>query len=242
MAFSRAAALRSSLRCARATRPTIARPQLLRQVARRGYASGHEQVKSGGDLLWAIGGVAVTIPSCYYILTSIDTGGHGHDEHGEGHGEKHGEEHEAEEKEEGEEEKSEEKSEDAEDSDSGDEKEADTPDTSDDEGEDDSEGKNTKETVPDAKGGSKKRIESNAGKTQGEKPESDGDDAPADKAAPSKPAGGKNTQSGKQEGLSNTDTKHSSDIGSDSEKSTKADGQPETAKSKGTVDPKRPAV
>ena len=129
----------------------------------------------------AIGGVAVTIPSCYYILTSIDTGGHGHDEHGEhgdGHGEKHGEEHEEEEKSE---EKSDEKSEDSEDSDSGDEKEADTPETSDDEGEDDSEGKNTKKHIPDAKGGAKKRIESNAGEAQGETPESDGDDAPVDK-------------------------------------------------------------
>jgi hypothetical protein len=61
-------------------------------------------------------------------------------------------------------------------------------------------------------------------------------------AATSGPAGSQNTQSGKQEGLTNTDTKHSTDIGSDSEKSTKGDGTPETAKSKGTVDPKAPAA
>jgi len=56
--------------------------------------------------MWAIGAVAVTIPSCYYILTTIDTGGHGHDEHGEGHGGEHGENHEEEGKDEDGEEKS----------------------------------------------------------------------------------------------------------------------------------------
>ena len=45
------------------------------------------------------------------------------------------------------------------------------------------------------------------------------------------------SQSGKQEGLSNTDTKHSTDITSDPDKSKKDDGSPETAKMKGTVDP-----
>lgn len=44
--------------------------------------------------------------------------------------------------------------------------------------------------------------------------------------------------SGKQAGLSNTDTKHSADIVSDPEKSSKADGSPETAKAKGTIDPR----
>ena len=61
-------------------------------------------------------------------------------------------------------------------------------------------------------------------------------------SASSKPAGGKNTQSGKQEGLSNTDTKHSTDITNDSSKSKKGEGSPETAKSKGTVDPQRKQV
>ena len=51
-----------------------------------------------------------------------------------------------------------------------------------------------------------------------------------------------NTQSGKQEGLSNTDTKHSTNIADDPEKSKKGEGAPETAKSKGTVDPGRPQV
>ena len=51
-----------------------------------------------------------------------------------------------------------------------------------------------------------------------------------------------NTQSGKQEGLSNTDTKHSTNIADDPGKSKKGEGSPETAKSKGTVDPGRPQV
>lgn len=54
--------------------------------------------------------------------------------------------------------------------------------------------------------------------------------------AASKPAGSFNKQSGKQEGLSNTDTKHSTDIANDPEKSKKSTGGPDTAKEKGTVD------
>jgi hypothetical protein len=50
------------------------------------------------------------------------------------------------------------------------------------------------------------------------------------------------TISGKQEGISNTDTKHSTDLVSDSEKSKKGEGGPETAKSKGTISPNRPMV
>merc|ERR1711964_324615 len=101
-----------------AARPTASRPQIFRQIARRGYASGgHESAKAGGDAIWAAGAVAVTAPT-----------------------------------------------------------------------------------------------------------------------------GDKNSQSAKQEGLSNTDTKHSTDIGNDPSKSKKAEGGPDTAKVKGTVDPNRPQV
>jgi hypothetical protein len=59
-------------------------------------------------------------------------------------------------------------------------------------------------------------------------------------AAASKTAGDiSNSQSGKQEGISNSDTKHSVDP---SYMSKKGEGSPETSKSKGTVDPKRPQV
>ncbi len=77
-------------------------------------------------------------------------------------------------------------------------------------------------------------------------------------AAASKSAGDMSTQSGKQvikleinsifklknkkEGLSNTDTKHSTNIADSPDKSTKGEGGPETAKNKGTVDPQRPQV
>lgn len=53
----------------------------------------------------------------------------------------------------------------------------------------------------------------------------------------SKAPGTMNIQSGKQEGVSNADTKHSTDIAGDPDKSQKPGGDPETAKSKGTIDP-----
>ncbi|CZT41127.1 related to cylicin I [Rhynchosporium secalis] len=260
MAFSRAAALRS---CIRAARPATTRPQLVRQIARRGYASGgHGSAKSGGDAIWALGAVGVTAPACYYILSNAPDTSHGHGDHG-AHGDEHDEEHKeeseesdeeskdeskdepeakAEEKSDDAEEKSEEKSIDKEEeseksveSDSEDDKkDADTPETSDDEGEDTADGKNTKTVKPDAKGGNKKRFESKQGKKAGESDSSDDGDA-----APSKPVGDKNSQTAKQEGLTNTDTKHSTDISNDPEKSKKAEGGPDTAKVKGTIDPNR---
>ncbi|MCJ1370735.1 hypothetical protein MMC20_001948 [Loxospora ochrophaea] len=99
----------------------------------------------------------------------------------------------------------------------------------------------TRKHIPDAKGANKKRIESHYGMQQGVA-EDDEDQATMDKAAASKPAGSQSTQSGKQEGLSNTDTKHSTDITNNPEKSKKGEGTPETSKSKGTVDPARPQV
>lgn len=46
--------------------------------------------------------------------------------------------------------------------------------------------------------------------------------------------------SGKQAGLSNTDTKHSVRVDEMDDKSKKGDGSPETAKAQGTVDPSQP--
>lgn len=104
----------------------------------------------------------------------------------------------------------------------------------------------TRKHVPDAKGGSKKRIESDYGIVQGAAQDDDATVQESgnvqDQPAASKPAGGQSIQSGKQEGISNTDTKHSTDITNDPEKSTKGEGTPETSKSKGTVDPSRPQV
>ena len=61
-------------------------------------------------------------------------------------------------------------------------------------------------------------------------------------AAPSKLPVGTNTTSEKQEGLSNSNTKHSLDLDSNPEKSKKGEGVVETAKVKGPVDPGRPQV
>ncbi|ATZ48524.1 hypothetical protein BCIN_03g07260 [Botrytis cinerea B05.10] len=255
MAFSRAAIVRN-LRNFRA-RPTAARPQF-NQVARRTYASGgHGEAKSGGDAVWAAGAVAVTVPSCWFLISNKPEPAHSHGGHGDSHAHEEHEEEKEEEVEEKEEdkpaeseEKTEEKTEDkeepkesekTEESDSDDEaKEQDTPATSDDEetvGETD---KNVRKSIPDAKGGNKARSESKAAIKQGEDNSEAKEGEPSDKAAASKEPQSKNTQSGKQEGLSNTDTKHSTDITNDPSKSKKGEGAPETAKVKGTVDPNRP--
>jgi len=44
----------------------------------------------------------------------------------------------------------------------------------------------------------------------------------------------------KQAGLSNTPTRHSTDVGNEPEQSKKSEGGPESAKAVGTIDPKRP--
>jgi len=169
MAFSRAAAIRS---CFRGARPTSARPQLFRQVVRRGYASGgHESAKAGGDAVWAAGAVAVTAPTVWYLLQNAPEAPHGHGDHGDSHGKSHGEEAKEESKDEPEKKSEEEPEasdeEKSEDSDSeGEAKEADTPDTSDDEGGEDA-------------------------KKDGNTVKSDGE--PDDKASASKPAEGKST-------------------------------------------------
>jgi hypothetical protein len=111
----------------------------------------------------AAGAVGVTVPTCWYLLSNAPNTSHGHDDHGDSHGAAHDEKHEEPKEEEGEKsedpEGKEEESEKSEDSDSEDEKkDTDTPDNSDDEGGDDD--KNTKTTIPDAKGGIKKRSES----------------------------------------------------------------------------------
>lgn len=55
-------------------------------------------------------------------------------------------------------------------------------------------------------------------------------------------SGSADDQGKKQEGLSNTDTKHSIDISQSPEQSKKGEGTAETAKVKGTIKPDRPTV
>ncbi|QSZ35809.1 hypothetical protein DSL72_006931 [Monilinia vaccinii-corymbosi] len=248
MAFSRSAILRN-LRNFRG-RPTVPRPQL-NQVARRTYASGgHEHANAGGDAVWAAGAVAVTIPACWFLISNKQDNSHGHKGHGDSHAahaEEHAEEEKPEEKEDVEPAESVEKTEEKEEpkqsdeSDSDDEtKDQDTPATSDDETVVAETDKNVRKSIPDAKGGNKARLDSKAAIKQGEDNSEGSEGEPSDKAAASKEPQGKNSQSGKQEGLSNTDTKHSTDITNDPSKSKKSEGAPETAKVKGTVDPNRP--
>lgn len=130
---------------------------------------------------------------------------------------------------------------------------------------DDAEGKeDTRKREPDSKGAYKKRIDSGLGKELGAGPEfadSEGDeprreavrdstfslhaftsDTDVRQAATSKTPqkGSEGDITGKQAGLSTTATKHSTKIDESTEKSTKGEGTPETAKAMGTVDPNRP--
>lgn len=105
----------------------------------------------------------------------------------------------------------------------------------------------TREHIPDAKGGAKKRINSGYGQPLGkdENNEERSDDeagnvSDKDKALSAKKPGGQGSISGKQQGLSNTDTKHPSAADVSGDKSTKGEGTVETAKVKGTVKPDRP--
>ncbi|KAK6432027.1 hypothetical protein LTR95_011807 [Oleoguttula sp. CCFEE 5521] len=82
----------------------------------------------------------------------------------------------------------------------------------------------TVKSEPDGKGGFKKRVDSGAQTDLGD--------------AAAKPSG---DIAKKQEGMSNTPTRHSTDIHNSSEKSTKGEGVPDTAKINGPVDPSRPA-
>ncbi|CAO2655264.1 Nn.00g103280.m01.CDS01 [Neocucurbitaria sp. VM-36] len=63
-----------------------------------------------------------------------------------------------------------------------------------------------------------------------------------DKPDPAKESKSQNETSGKQQGLSNDDTHHSSEVSKQDEKSKKGEGVAETAKLKGTVSTDRPAA
>ncbi|RDL39618.1 uncharacterized protein BP5553_03958 [Venustampulla echinocandica] len=252
MAFSRVAALRS---CLRAARPTVARPQLHRQLGRRTYASeGHGSATAGGDAVWAAGAVAVTLPTCCssakvylrhpvtrsgtdyadlrfsegYLLSGKpkDAHGHGHDA---SHGEKHSVVHEAVAKVEDKakeavsnlSEKDPQEEEAVEESGSG--ESIANPDTPDDQPK-----RATLTPTPDV--GIVKRAKEIAEDDSEEKKQ---------KHEETHEALSKNIDA-KQQGLSNDDTRHSTDVTSLPGRSRKGEGDIETAKVKGSVDSKRP--
>jgi hypothetical protein len=190
----------------------------------------------------AISALVVTVGGTYAALLPRSAP---HDEHHDDHGEEH-EEKEAKEEEAPVEEKSEEKSEDSakEDgkSEEGGEEKASGKEKSPKEDSEDKPSspssssevshkgptKNKDDTKKHEEGatGKKLRIDSASGKTIGEGTSSGEGDA----------------FSKKQSGLSNTDTKHSTEPHLDPEKSKKGEGTAETAKIKGTVDPSRKQV
>lgn len=215
MVLLRPAAFRAPL--ARFARPaTRASPwqQSFQRTARRGYASasdvaGEVAKKASSDLPWLAAGLVITVPSVYYILSSIETGGH----HAEGHGEEHhaeGEEDESESKDEPQAKEEESKSEDSEDK---------------------AESKDSEEKEEPKDSGDEKPADDKS-----EDKKDDKSDKPDAQKEPVK--GG---ISGKQEGLSNADTHHSTDT-HDGSKSTKGEGVAETAKLKGTVQSDRPGA
>lgn len=269
MSFLRVAAIRSSpsaifsQSAVRAVRRTTSQPCLRigSQTGRRGYASATETIKKTSDLPWAATAVVVTAVGTYIALSPSDAG-HGHDSHHGDHGKGHDEHKEKEEpKEEKEESKdepeaSEESTEDKKDdekpaeedkSEAKSDKEEESKDDSKSEGEskDDTNASEDAGTEGDSqkgatknkedikhreedsgKGATKVRMDSPAGKTIGEGSSSgEGDE-----------------QNKKQAGVSNTDTKHSTDPNADPGKSSKGEGTAETAKIKGTVQADRPQV
>ncbi|KAF2468880.1 uncharacterized protein BDR25DRAFT_304821 [Lindgomyces ingoldianus] len=76
--------------------------------------------------------------------------------------------------------------------------------------------------------------------SKAEKPTKEESPDKSDKPDPRKEPKSSNETSGKQEGLSNTDTKHSTPVSENPDKSKKGEGVAETAKAKGTISTDRP--
>ncbi|KAI9698792.1 MAG: hypothetical protein M1836_003902 [Candelina mexicana] len=309
MVLPRATTFRSFLQLqSRRTFLTPTRTQIWQRIGRRGYANGggHEPKKASGDLPWIIGSIAVTLPTCAYLLQPSSDKGHAHEGHEdhkeltkepEGEGEEGAEEQSTEDSQEetgaeeggteiGTSDTESEQAESKHDPEPGSTDDPMSKDSSEEEDKSDEsedheekkqgiaepykgddephevesggnvegvqfkgatsggtkEGKNeqgdTRKHIPDAKGGAKKRIESDYGLKQGVSDKVKATDPTGtvqkDQAAAAKPPTSHNEQSGKQEGVSNTDTKHSTDVTNNPNESRKGEGTPETSKSKGT--------
>ncbi|TKA68362.1 hypothetical protein B0A55_07468 [Friedmanniomyces simplex] len=104
-------------------------------------------------------------------------------------------------------------------------------------------GGETRKREPDNKGGFKKRIDSGLQKDLGGTSKQFDEDGSETAASSKPPVKGDSGQiSSKQFGMSNSPTRHSTQIDQDPEKSKKSEGGPDTAKVMGTVDPNRPAT
>jgi len=91
------------------------------------------------------------------------------------------------------------------------------------------------ESESDAKSESKDDSSSEGGEDTPASSDDEGEKGDKDDAQVNKTAGSQNTTSGKQEGLSNADTKHSTAAEDETSKSPKPEGGAESAKAKGTV-------
>ncbi|KAI5270412.1 hypothetical protein E4T47_06238 [Aureobasidium subglaciale] len=108
------------------------------------------------------------------------------------------------------------------------------------EGDSDNKMPDERKREPDGKGAFKKRIDSGYGKNLGEGPDRRSDGSTSAATAKTSTSDEQGDIAKKQQGLSNTPTRHSTDITKDPEMSKKGEGSPETAKSMGTVSVGRP--
>ncbi|EAT82608.1 hypothetical protein HBH56_112300 [Parastagonospora nodorum] len=245
MSFLRSSALRASS-LARAARPvrSIRSAELQpwqRAVQRRTYASEHgaHGATQSSEVPWMVAAAAGTATGLYLVFTQDLGHGSGHDE------DHHAEAHETHGKNEGQD---------------GDEESG--KEESSDEGEDKSQGgpkdeaksktknpppeeRNTEQPEDPSKPGSGKPDKKKSDDSSGDAPKNDEDSPSPDKHDKADPRGkpkSTNHTSGKQEGLSNSDTHHSSQISKQDDKSKKGEGVAETAKLKGTVSTNRPGA
>ncbi|KAF2627363.1 hypothetical protein BU25DRAFT_421794 [Macroventuria anomochaeta] len=235
MSFIRSTVLRASS-VARAARPAVRVAQPLRQsIQRRTYASGHSHSEAkSSDVPWMAAAVASTVGGLYIILNQ-DLSHGGHDDHAEKH-------------EEAEEEAPKDESTDQTNVEAPKEEKSDAnaKDSSKDESEKtdgQEEGKHSESREKAAEG---KKAEHKEAKAQASQEKQD-DEAVAspdksDKPDPRKEPKSFNETSGKQQGMSNDDTHHTSQISKHPEKSKKGEGVAETAKLKGTVSTDRPGA
>ncbi|KAH8725817.1 hypothetical protein GQ44DRAFT_706572 [Phaeosphaeriaceae sp. PMI808] len=221
MSFLRSSAIRAaSLTCAARRPASFVRSAELqpwqRAVQRRAYASGHGHGEAkASEVPWMAAAAAGTIGGLFFVVNQDLGHGPGHDE------DHHAEAHETHGKNEGQEDSEEDSNE----ADKNDEQK-------DDESQDSNKPGNGK---PD------KQKAADASK-DGSKADGSGEAAPdkSDKPDPRGKPKSSNETSGKQEGLSNADTHHSSQISKQDDKSKKGEGVAETAKLKGTVSTDRP--
>lgn len=253
MSFIRSTALRASS-VARAARPAVRAAQPLRQsIQRRTYASGHghSEAKSS-DVPWMAAAVASTVGGLYIIVNQdLSHGEHAeHDHHL--NDEKHEEDAEktpALEKEKTESKQAvKEESHDATNVDAPkvENNDANAEDSSKDESEKTDSQEEGTHSESREKAAEDKKKEHKDAKAQASQEKQDDEAAASpdksDKPDPRKEPKSFNEMSGKQQGMSNDETHHSSQISKQPEKSKKGEGVAETAKLKGTVSTDRPGA